>query len=91
MLLLILTGTGCYKSGIISENGSKELSKFVLTIVNPVVIFTAYQMEFRVELIKGFISAVILSVVAYIIAIRIILISHKTVCHLIHPFYKKLV
>lgn len=71
MLLLILTGTGCYKSGIISENGSKELSKFVLTIVNPVVIFTAYQMEFRAELIKGFISAVILSVVAYIIAILV--------------------
>ncbi len=71
MLLLILTGFGCSKSGIISESGTKELSKLVLTIVNPVVIFTAYQTEFKSELIKGFISAFILSVFAYIIAMVI--------------------
>lgn len=71
MLLLIFAGIGCYKSGIISENGSKELSKLVLTVVNPVVIFTAYQKEFKSELIKGFISALILSVIAYIIAISV--------------------
>lgn len=68
MLLLILTGIGCYKTGIVSENGSKELSKLILTIVNPIVIFLAYQTEFKVELIKGFISALILSIFAYIIA-----------------------
>lgn len=68
MLFLIFVGIGCFKANIISENGSKELSKLVLTIVNPVVIFMAYQTEFRPELIKGFISSLILSVVAYIIA-----------------------
>lgn len=71
MLLLIFAGIGCYKSGIISENGSKELSKLVLTVVNPVVIFTAYQKEFKAELMKGFVSALILSVIAYIIAISV--------------------
>lgn len=69
MLFLIIAGIICNKIGIISENGSKELSKLVLNIVNPVVIFLAYQTDFKAELIKGFVSALILSVIAYIIAI----------------------
>lgn len=69
MLFLIIAGIICHKIGIISENGSKELSKLVLNIVNPVVIFLAYQTDFKAELIKGFASALILSVIAYIIAI----------------------
>lgn len=71
MLFLILVGMGCFKTGIITENGSKELSRLVLTIVNPVVIFMAYQTDFRPELVKGFISSLILSVVAYIISMAI--------------------
>ncbi len=71
MLFLVFVGMGCLKAGIITENGSKELSKLVLTIVNPVVIFLAYQTDFRPELVKGFISSLILSVVAYIISMVI--------------------
>lgn len=71
MLLLIIAGFICYKTGVVSENGSKELTRLVLTVVNPVVIFMAYQTEFRTELIKGFLCSLFLSVIAYIIAISV--------------------
>ena len=71
MLFLIIVGVLCHRIGIISEKGSRELSKLVLNIVNPVVIFLAYQTDFKAELIKGFVSALILSVIAYIIAIAV--------------------
>ena len=42
MLILIAIGVICAKTKLISEASNKDLSKFVLQVVNPVVIFMSY-------------------------------------------------
>jgi len=69
MLIIIFTGVICKKTKIISENGNKELSKLVLTVVNPVVILMAYQTDYRPELAKNLLIAFGLSVLAFVIMI----------------------
>ena len=45
MLLLIMVGVLCSKTKLISKSTNKELSGFVLQVVNPVMIFMSYQTE----------------------------------------------
>ena len=53
MLILIVTGIICFKTGIITKDGNRELSKLVLSVVNPIVIFMAYQTDYNSELVKN--------------------------------------
>lgn len=69
MLILIIVGIICAKTGIISKNANKDLSAFVLQIVNPVVILMAYQMEYRSDLVKNLLMCFLLSLMAFIIVI----------------------
>ncbi|MBE6856201.1 MAG: AEC family transporter [Ruminococcus sp.] len=80
MLILIIVGIICAKTGIISKNANKDLSAFVLQIVNPVVILMAYQMEYRSDLVKNLLMCFLLSLMAFIIVIPLayLLIPDKT-------------
>lgn len=69
MLILILVGVICSKAGIISKEANKDLSKFVLQVVNPVVILMAYQSEYRTELVKNLLITFALSVLAFVVLI----------------------
>lgn len=69
MLILILTGVICSKTKIISRDTNKDLSKFVLQVVNPIVIFTSYQMEYRAELVRNLLITFALSVIAFTVMI----------------------
>ena len=69
MLILIITGIMCFKTGIISKSGNRELSNLVLSVVNPVVIFMAYQTEYDSELVKNLLTAFMLSVISFAILI----------------------
>lgn len=69
MLMLILTGVICSKTKIISKETNRDLSKFVLQVVNPIVIFTSYQMEYRGELVRNLLITFALSVFAFVIMI----------------------
>ena len=71
MFLLILVGTGCFKLKLLSKETVNQISALVLKIINPVVIFMAYQREFQPELVKNLGWTFFLSVVAYVIAIAI--------------------
>ncbi len=71
MLLLIIVGMVCYKTGLISENGSKELSKLVLTVVNPMVILMAYQTDFNKELLSGLLLTFVLSAASFVLAMAV--------------------
>lgn len=62
MLILIGVGVVCAKTKLISEASNKDLSKFVLQVVNPVVIFVSYQREYRTELAKNLLLTFVLSV-----------------------------
>lgn len=79
MLLLMLVGVLCYKTKIISSASNKELSKFVLQIVNPVMIFMSYQTEIHADLVKNLFITFGLSVISFVITIIAVyvLISKK--------------
>lgn len=65
MLMLIVTGVICSKTGMISEKANKELSRFMLQVVNPVLIFMSYQTDFHKELVHNLLTAFGLSVLAF--------------------------
>jgi hypothetical protein len=79
MLILICLGIFCFKTGIISEGGSKELSRLALLVINPVVIFMAYQKELEARLLKGFVTAFLLGILSFAVAsfVSYILVRRK--------------
>ena len=46
MFLLIIVGVICAKINMLSEKTCKQLSKLLLQIVNPAMIFIAYNKKF---------------------------------------------
>ena len=79
MLLLMMCGALCYKLRIITPSANRELSGFVLQVVNPVMIFMSYQTEYRAELVQGLLICFALSaaVLFIIIAAVYILIPER--------------
>ena len=71
MFLLIIVGAGCFKLNLLSKETVSQISALVLKIINPVVIFMAYQREFQPELVKNLGWTFLLSTIAYIIAIGV--------------------
>lgn len=79
MLLLIIVGILCFKIGIITPNGRKDISSLVLSVVNPIVILLAYQKEFEIRLLRGLVASLLLSIISFGVAILIstLLIGRK--------------
>ncbi|MDE7120718.1 MAG: AEC family transporter [Oscillospiraceae bacterium] len=71
MFLLILVGAGCFKLHLLSRETVSQISGLVLKVVNPVVIFMAYQREFQAELVRNLGWTFLLSVIAYAIAMSV--------------------
>ena len=69
MLILIAVGIICSKTKLISAASNKDLSKFVLQVVNPVVIFMSYQTDYRTELVRNLLLTFVISIGAMGIAI----------------------
>lgn len=69
MLILITVGILCSKTKIISKESNKDLSKFVLQVVNPVMIFMSYQTDYKPELVKNLLLTFVLSLGAYAVTI----------------------
>lgn len=69
MLMLIMLGVICSKTRIISDETNKDLSKFVLQVVNPVVIFISYQTDYHFELVKNLLITFVLSLVSFAVMI----------------------
>lgn len=65
MFLLAASGFLCGKTGIISREMGSSLSKFVLEVVNPVLIFTSYQKEFDSSLLMGLALSFLLGFASY--------------------------
>lgn len=79
MLILIAVGVLCAKLKIISSDTNRELSKFVLQVVNPVVIFMSYQKDYEARLVKNLLITFALSVLAFavILAVAYIFVRKK--------------
>ena len=71
MLLLIIVGILCFKGGIITASGRKDMSSLVLSVVNPIVILLAYQKEFEMRLLRGLVTSLVLSAIAFAVAILV--------------------
>lgn len=67
MLILITVGILCSKTGIIGKNANKDLSKLVLQVVNPVMIFMSYQTDYKPELVRNLLITFVLSVGAILV------------------------
>ncbi len=79
MLILIMVGVLCFKTHIISRESNKDLSKLVLQVVNPAVIFMSYQTDYKSELVRNLLLTFALSVgsMAILIAAAYIFIRKK--------------
>lgn len=88
MFILIIIGYFLYRSGILNDDGRNQLSKIMLRLVCPVLIFMAYQTDYNPELLSGIIWSFVLSVLSVIIAILVskILISKKSNDRVIEQF-----
>lgn len=64
MLMLIMVGVLCSKTRLISKATNKELSGFVLQVVNPAMIFMSYQTDYRSELVENLLMTFLLSIAA---------------------------
>ncbi len=71
MLLLISVGALAFKTKIITQDGSRQISKLVLDIVNPMIILSSFQKEFNSALMKNLLISTGLSVLAFAITIAI--------------------
>lgn len=69
MLMLIMVGVLCSKTKLISKSTNKELSGFVLQVVNPAMIFMSYQTEYRSELVENLLLTFVFSVLAVVVNI----------------------
>lgn len=64
MFIIMSIGILCYRKKMISENTGAELSKFLLMIVNPCVILSAFQIEYKPELASGLVISLILAIIS---------------------------
>lgn len=74
MLIIALTGFAAFKKGIITEKGNKMLTSVLLTIINPLMIINAYQVEVDERLMRNFLISAALAVAGHIVGIIISLI-----------------
>lgn len=78
LILFILIGVGfaANKLKIMTRQGAKEMTDFVLYIVTPCVIINSYQREFDQEMVSGLIITVIAAVLSFAVNI---LLAHLLV------------
>lgn len=71
MFIILVVGIIAYKTKIVTKEGNSTLSDLLLLIVNPVVIFMSFQMEFTHELFIKLWISIGFAVICHIIAIAV--------------------
>ena len=71
MFLLIMSGVFLYRIHWISEETNKQLSKIVISFVNPALMFCAYTIEFRESLLIGLLEAFGIAVITHLLFIAV--------------------
>ncbi len=69
MFILLFVGYFLYKGKMMSDETTRQLSSIVLTVVNPVIIFNSYMIDFNIELLAGLGISLLLSLAAHIVLI----------------------
>lgn len=71
MFIILIAGVIAYKTKLVTKEGNSALSNVLLLIVNPLVIFMGFQMEFTHELFIRLWISIGFAVISHIIAIII--------------------
>ena len=53
IFIIMVVGVICFKVGIIDNNTKEKLSRLSTLIVNPILIFMSFQMEYDTALLKN--------------------------------------
>ena len=71
MFIILIVGIIAYKTKVVTKEGNSTLSDLLLLIVNPVVIFMSFQMEFTHEMFIKLWISIGFAVICHIIAIAV--------------------
>lgn len=77
MFMLMAVGFFCYKKGVFSDEASRQLSNFLLTIVVPIIIICSYQTEFSMDKAIKLGITFLLSLLIYAVGIPLSLLVFK--------------
>ncbi|MGN0649515.1 MAG: AEC family transporter [Oscillospiraceae bacterium] len=69
MFVLLAVGYFLYRKNWLDSESTRRLSNITISIINPIVIFNAYQRDFDSELLKGLLSSLVLAVISHIVLI----------------------
>lgn len=69
MLFIMILAFLCYRLKIINQEGNRNLSSLLLTIVNPCLIITVFQTEYDTSLVQGLLVSFATATAAHVIAI----------------------
>lgn len=72
LFMILLLGIVCYRKKILDDSVTVKLSNFLLVIVNPLVIFVSYQIDFDELLLRNLGITLGLSAIAFIVQIALI-------------------
>lgn len=79
MFILLAVGYFLYRGKLLGDEATQQLSNIAISIINPIVIFNAYQREFVPEMLRGLIFALILGFLAQgILVLSGIILVRKT-------------
>jgi len=69
MMIIVIVGVFCKKTKLISDDGNRQMSKLVLSVINPAVLLMSYQREYNATMARNLLSAFGLAFVAFVITI----------------------
>lgn len=72
IFLIILVGYGFAKKGVIDENTKDKMSILLTNLINPLRIFTSFQMEYSKELIRNMLYMMFLTVSCFMLALLVV-------------------
>lgn len=69
MFIILVIGAFCYLKGLITKEGTRQLSAVELQLVNPLLIFMSYQKEYNSKLLNGLLWSFVLSAISFAVMI----------------------
>lgn len=72
MFLILFLGLLCYKKRLLDDQTTVKLSDFLLMVVNPLVIFVSYQINYEEALLMNLFTVMLFSVLSFVLQILLI-------------------
>lgn len=69
MFVLLAVGYFLYKRHWLDSESTRKLSNITISIINPIVIFNAYQRDFDFELLTGLLAALVLALISQVVLV----------------------